>query len=89
MLGAVLMATIKEIADMLGVSTATVSNVINGKTKKVSKKNIERMNCDCYIYSHSPTHFLGSTQGPIRGKKNLDSANFLGNFSFCSIRIDR
>lgn len=32
---------------------------------------------------------LGSTQGPIRGKKNLDSANFLGNFSFCSIRIDR
>lgn len=32
------MATIKEIADMLGVSTATVSNVINGKTKKVSKK---------------------------------------------------
>ena len=37
------MATIKEIADMLGVSTATVSNVINGKTKKVSKKNIERI----------------------------------------------
>ncbi len=26
--------TIKDIADELGVSTATVSNVINGKTKK-------------------------------------------------------
>lgn len=37
------MVTIKEIAEMLGVSTATVSNVIHGKTKKVSKKNIERI----------------------------------------------
>ena len=30
--------TIREIAEMLDVSTTTVSNMINGKTKKVSKK---------------------------------------------------
>ena len=35
--------TIKDIADELGVSTATVSNVINGKTKKISDKTIERV----------------------------------------------
>lgn len=37
------MVTIKEIAEMLGVSTATVSNVIHGKTRKVSHYNIERI----------------------------------------------
>ena len=35
--------TIKDIAEELGVSTATVSNVINGKTKKISDKTIERV----------------------------------------------
>ena len=35
--------TIKDIAEELGVSTATVSNVINGKTKKISQKTIERV----------------------------------------------
>lgn len=35
------MVTIKEIADKAGVSTTTVSNVIHGKTKKVSAKKIE------------------------------------------------
>lgn len=33
--------TIKDIAEKLGVSTATVSNVIHGKTKRVSKHTIE------------------------------------------------
>lgn len=37
------MITIKEIADMVGVSTTTVSNVIHGKTKKVSDENIEKI----------------------------------------------
>ncbi len=37
------MITIKEIADIVGVSTTTVSNVIHGKTKKVSKENIEKI----------------------------------------------
>ncbi|HCW53282.1 MAG TPA: LacI family transcriptional regulator, partial [Clostridium sp.] len=34
---------IVDIAEELGVSTATVSNVINGKTKKISDKTIERV----------------------------------------------
>lgn len=37
------MTTIKEIAERAGVSTTTVSNVIHGKTKKVSPVNIERI----------------------------------------------
>lgn len=37
------MITIKEIAEIAGVSTTTVSNVIHGKTKKVSAKNIEKI----------------------------------------------
>ena len=37
------MATIKEIAQRAGVSTTTVSNVIHGKTKKVSPANIEKI----------------------------------------------
>ncbi|MGN0424183.1 MAG: LacI family DNA-binding transcriptional regulator [Acetatifactor sp.] len=35
------MSTIKEIAERAGVSTATVSNVIHGNTKKVSPSTIE------------------------------------------------
>lgn len=38
------MATIKEIANLAGVSTTTVSNVIHGKTGKVSPATIERIN---------------------------------------------
>lgn len=37
------MTTIKEIADRAGVSTTTVSNVIHGKTKKVSPANVEKI----------------------------------------------
>lgn len=35
--------TIADIADELGVSTATVSNVIHGKTKKVSSETVRRV----------------------------------------------
>lgn len=35
--------TIKDIAEELGISTATVSNVLHGKKKKVSKSTIERV----------------------------------------------
>lgn len=35
------MATMKEIADLAGVSTATVSHVVNG-TKKISPETTER-----------------------------------------------
>lgn len=37
------MITIKEIAELAGVSNTTVSNVIHGKTKKVSAQNIEKI----------------------------------------------
>lgn len=35
--------TIKDIADDLGVSTATVSNVIHGKTKKISERTLQKV----------------------------------------------
>lgn len=38
------MATIREIAELAGVSTTTVSNVIHGKTNKVSPAMIEKIN---------------------------------------------
>ena len=34
---------IKDIAEQLGVGTATVSNVIHGKTAKISKKTVEKV----------------------------------------------
>jgi len=34
---------IKDIAQQLGVSTATVSNVIHGKTQKISKRTVEKV----------------------------------------------
>ena len=34
---------IVDIADELGVSTATVSNVIHGKTKKISDRTVRRV----------------------------------------------
>ena len=37
------MITIKDMADMLGTSTTTVSNVIHGKTSEVSQKTVERV----------------------------------------------
>lgn len=37
------MTTIKEISKMANVSPTTVSNVIHGRTKKVSKENIEKI----------------------------------------------
>ncbi len=37
------MATIKEIVQRAGVSTTTVSNVIHGKTKKVSPAKIQKI----------------------------------------------
>lgn len=37
------MTTIKKIAELAGVSTTTVSNVIHGKTKKVSPETIQKI----------------------------------------------
>ena len=37
------MTTIKEIAEMAGVSMTTVYNVLHGNVKKVSKENMEKI----------------------------------------------
>lgn len=37
------MITIKDMAEMLGISSTTVSNVIHGKTSEVSQKTVERV----------------------------------------------
>lgn len=37
------MATIKDIAEIVGTSTTTVSNVLHGKLNKVSSENVERI----------------------------------------------
>ena len=37
------MITIKEIAEQLGVSPTTVSNVLNGKTKRMSVKTRQKV----------------------------------------------
>ena len=34
---------IVDVADALGLSTATVSNVIHGKTEKISDKTVKRV----------------------------------------------
>lgn len=38
------MVRIKDIADQLGVSATTVSNVIHGRTNRVSKETIKKVN---------------------------------------------
>ena len=37
------MVTIKDMAEILGISTTTVSNVIHGKTTQVSQKTVEKV----------------------------------------------
>lgn len=48
------MVTIKDMADELGISTTTVSNVIHGKTSEVSKKTVERVEELLEKYSYVP-----------------------------------
>lgn len=48
------MVTIKEMAQELGVSTTTVSNVIHGKTKEVSQANVERIQKILKKYDYTP-----------------------------------
>lgn len=48
------MITIKEIAEELGMSATTVSNVINGKTTEVSQKTIERVQKLLNKYDYVP-----------------------------------
>ena len=48
------MATLKDIAKEAGVSTVTVSNVINGNHKKVSTTTIEKVNALIEKYNYIP-----------------------------------
>lgn len=48
------MVTIKDIADKLGLSTTTVSNVIHGKTGEVSQKTVDRVNKILSEYDYVP-----------------------------------
>lgn len=48
------MVTIKDMAEMLGISTTTVSNVIHGKTNQVSPKTVERVQKLLEEYDYVP-----------------------------------
>ena len=48
------MITIKEMAEILGVSTTTVSNAIHGKTSEVSKRTVERVQKLLKEYDYVP-----------------------------------
>lgn len=61
------MITIKEIAEMMNVSPTTVANVIHGRTNKVSKENVERIQKALQEYNYVPRMDLESlTKGKSR-----------------------
>ena len=72
------MITIKDMADMLGISTTTVSNVIHGKTSEVSKKTVEKVEKLLEEYDYVPNNSARSlTQKcskiigvSLKGRKN-------------------
>lgn len=70
------MITIKEMADMLGLSTTTVSNVIHGKTGQVSEATVERVRRVLKEYDYVPNinaRNLASNQSNIIGVAILNS----------------
>jgi LacI family transcriptional regulator len=52
--GGIPLITIKEMADLIGLSPTTVSNVIHGKTKEVSKETIQKINQIIKEYNYIP-----------------------------------
>lgn len=52
--GFIIMITIKEMANMLGISTTTVSNVIHGKTGEVSRSTVEKVEKLLKEYEYVP-----------------------------------
>lgn len=79
--------TLKDIADKAGVSTMTVSNVINGKHSRVSAKTIEKVNEIIKEYGYVPnlsarslTNKTSSIVGiVIQLDPNSDNDNYLDN----------
>ena len=77
------MITIKEMADMLGLSTTTVSNVIHGKTKEVSEATVERVRRVLQEYDYVPNisaRNLASNQSKIIDVAILNSRKGYGNY---------
>lgn len=76
------MITLKDIAKEAGVSTVTVSNVINGKNKKVSLATIEKVNKIVEKYNYSPN----ATARSLAMKKSkiigvvIPNVDEMGNF---------
>ena len=79
--------TLKDIADKAGVSMMTVSNVINGKNRRVSAKTIEKVNAIIKEYGYIPnlsarslTNKTSNIVGIIlsHSEDNLDE-NFMEN----------
>ena len=61
------MITIKEIANMMNVSPTTVANVIHGRTSKVSKENVERIQQALKEHNYVPKMGLEAlTKGKTR-----------------------
>lgn len=61
------MITIKEIAEKMNVSPTTVANVIHGRTSKVSKENVERIQKALKEYNYVPKMGLEAlTKGKTR-----------------------
>lgn len=85
------MVTIKDMAEMLGISTTTVSNVIHGKTSQVSQKTVERVEKLLEEYEYVPNisarNLASNSSGiigmAIKGRKdridNLIANSFFGN----------
>ncbi len=77
------MITIKEIADMLDLSTTTVSNVIHGKTGQVSEATVERVRQVLKEYDYVPNisaRNLASNQSKIIGVAILNSRKGYVNY---------
>ena len=55
------MIRLQDIADMAGVSRTTVSNVINGNTKRVSQETIDKITRILKEQNYVPTYPCGST----------------------------
>lgn len=78
------MITINDIATMAGVSNTTVSNVIHGRTKRVSEKTIEKINKIIEEYNYvpnMPARALASSSSKVVALVNhldsMKSGNFL------------
>lgn len=72
------MARLKDIAAEAGVSTMTVSNVINGNHSKVSQKNIEKIQSIVNKYNYIPN----SAARALASKNSRIIAVFLPNGDF-------